>query len=292
MKTLLALSLAGACSAVAAQVPATNPMPDGSRDTYVGLGFVAAPDYLGAGERKLALLPLIQLEASNGVFISGLSGGMHLSATPGWEFGPLFALDRGRNGSGDRHGAGGIGEPVQGYGVRPGETTLIAADSRAARMAPNGLEGIPDIKPRLLGGAFANAYLTPEVRLTATVLYGAGNDHDGLAATLGIQHLATEIAPHHKVTLSAGVTIVNRSHNQAYFGVTAAQADASGYLPYAARGGIRDAYVGAGWNWALSPSWVVSSSTRLSVLKGEARHSPLVKRSAGFTVSTGLAYRF
>ena len=292
MKTLLALSLAGACGAVSAQVPATNPMPDGSRDTYVGLGVLAAPDYLGAGERRATLLPLIQLEASNGVFISGLSGGMHLSSTPGVEFGPLFALDRGRNGAGDRHGAGGIGEPVQGYGVRPGETTMIAPDSRAAQLAPNGLEGIADIKPRLLGGAFANVYLAPDVRLTSTLLYGAGNDREGVAATIGIQHLATEIAPHHKITLSAGMTIVNRSHNRAYFGVTQVQADASGYLPYAPRGGIRDAYVGAGWNWALSPSWMVTSSTRLTVLKSEARHSPLVKRSAGFTVSTGLAYRF
>ncbi|UUZ51640.1 hypothetical protein LP420_08340 [Massilia sp. B-10] len=31
---------------------------------------------------------------------------------------------------------------------------------------------------------------------------------------------------------------------------------------------------------------------RLSLLKGDARHSPLVDNAASFTVTSGLAYRF
>jgi MipA family protein len=288
MKTFLALSLAGACGSVSAQTPATNPMPDGSYDSYVGLGVVAAQDYPGAGERRLRARPLLQFETSHGIFISGMSAGMHLSRRDGIEFGPLLALDPGRDAGGQNGGAGGVTEPINGFGVRP-----ISPITDTRLQGPREpLAGMRDIKTRLLAGGFANYYLTPEVRLTSSVLYGAGNERDGLAASFGIQHMATEIAPHHKLTLSAGITVVNGSHNASYFGVTKDEAEASGYAHYRPRGGIRDAWVGAGWNWSLSPSWIVATGVRLALLKGDARHSPLVANSANFTVTTGLAYRF
>lgn len=288
MKTLLALFLASACSAVAAQTPATNPMPDGSYDSYVGLGIVAAQDYPGAGERRVRARPLLQFETSHGIFISGMSAGMHLSRQPSLEYGPLLAIDAGRDAGGQNGGAGGVTEPVNGFGVRP--VSPISESRLQAARSP--LAGMRDIKARLLAGGFANYYLSPDVRLTSSLLYGAGHEGDGLAATFGIQRMATEIAPHHKLSLSAGMTVVNGRHNAAYFGVTKDEAAASGYAYYAPRGGIRDAWVGAGWNWALSPSWILASGVRLSLLKGDARHSPLVDNAASFTVTSGLAYRF
>jgi MipA family protein len=292
MKTFLALILAGVCGAVTAQTPATNPMPDGSRDTYIGLGIVAASEYPGAGERRVAALPLIQLDASNGIFISGMSAGLHLSRQPAVEFGPLLTVHPGRDASGERGKLGGVTDPAQGFGVRSDESTLIAPDGRSGQPVGQGLAGMTDVKARLQGGVFANLYLTPDVRLTSSILYGAGNARDGLAASFGIQRLANEIAPHHTITLAAGITVVNRSHNQSFFGVSQVDVENSGYAAYAPSGGVRDAHVAVGWNWALTPSWIVASGARLSVLKGDARHSPLVRRSASFTVSTGLAYRF
>jgi outer membrane protein len=288
MKTLLALTLASACGAVFAQTPASNPMPDGSYDSYVGLGLVAAQDYPGAGERRVRVRPLLQFETSHGIFISGMSAGMHLSRQPSLEYGPLLALDPGRDADGENGGAGGVTDPVNGFGVRP---VNPVTDTRQRAQA-NALAGMRDVKPRLLVGGFANVYLNPEVRLTSTLLYGAGHEQDGLVASFGVQRMAAAIAPHHKVTLSAGITVVNGSHNASYFGVTKDEAAASGYAHYAPRGGIRDAWAGAGWNWALSPSWMLASGVRLTLLKGDARHSPLVNNAANFTVNTGLAYRF
>jgi MipA family protein len=292
MKTLLALSLVGACGAVSAQTPASNPMPDGSRDTYIGLGIVTAPEYPGARKQRVSALPLIQIDASNGIFITGMSAGIHLSRTRSVEFGPLLTVHPGRDASGDGGKAGGVTDQVQGFGIRAEEHTLIAPDSRAARPVPHGLDGMTEVKARLQGGMFANVYLQPDVRLTSSILYGAGNGRDGLAASFGIQRLATEIAPHHTLTLSAGFTVVNRRHNESFFGVNEVDAANSGYATYAPRGGVRDVYVGAGWNWALSPSWIVTSGARLTVLQGDARNSPLVRRAGALTVTTGLAYRF
>jgi hypothetical protein len=50
MNKLFLLALTAGCGAAWAQTPATNPMPDGSRDMYIGLGVQSAPRYEGAGQ--------------------------------------------------------------------------------------------------------------------------------------------------------------------------------------------------------------------------------------------------
>lgn len=278
MKTLLALSLVVTCGAAGAQTPATNPMPDGSRDMYVGLGVAAAPDYLGAGERRTGALPLLQAEWSNGVFVAGLSAGMHLSRRADLEFGPLLAIDPGRDQDGtDR--VGGV-NPVMGFQT-----------GRAAQTG-QGLLGMRDVRARLQGGAFANYYLAPSLRLTSSLLYGAGNGRDGALFSVGVQQIATAISPRHRVSLAAGLNLVNSHYNEGFFGVSPEEALASGHPVYAPGGGLRDVYVGAGWNWALSPSWMIASAARVARLRGDARHSPLVERPTNFAVSTGLVFRF
>ena len=279
MKTLLALTLAVVCGAASAQTPATNPMPDGSRDMYVGLGVIAAPDYAGSSERRTEALPMIQVEWSNGLFISGMSAGWHLSQRPDLEFGPLLALDSGRDEDGTRARAGGV-TPVMGF-----QTGRVASTGQ-------GLAGMRDVGARLQAGVFANYYVTPSLRLTNSVLYGAGHERQGIVWSVALQHMAADLSAHHRVSLSAGLNLVNRNYNASFFGVTPEESLLSGHPAYAPGGGLRDVYVGVGWNWALSPSWMIASAARLARLQGDARHSPLVERPTNFTVSTGLVYRF
>ena len=279
MKTLFALALAGACGAACAQTPATNPMPDGSRDRYVGLGVIAAPDYAGASERRTEALPMIQAEWSNGLFISGMSAGWHVSQRPDFEFGPLLVLDPGRDEDGTGSTAGGV---TSAFGLQTGRMTVTA----------HGLAGMRAIGARLQTGIFANYYLAPALRLTSSVLYGAGHERNGVVWSVGLQRVATDLAAHHRVSLSAGLNLVNRNYNASFFGVTTQESLLSGHTAYAPGGGLRDVYLGAGWNWALSPGWMIASAARLARLQGDARHSPLVERPTNFTVSTGLVYRF
>jgi outer membrane scaffolding protein for murein synthesis (MipA/OmpV family) len=110
---------------------------------------------------------------------------------------------------------------------------------------------------------------------------------------VALQHLAQEIAPHHTLSLSAGVTVVNRAYNMAYFGVTREEADFHGINPqYEPDGGVADVRVGARWNWGLSPSWLITSGVQVNRLVGDARKSPLVERPTNLSVTTALAYRF
>ena len=282
MKTLLAFLLAGACTAVGAQTPANNPMPDGSRDLYLGLGAVSEPSYLGGAQRRVRALPLLQLEWSNGVFVSAMSAGIHLSSEPGIEYGPLLALHAGRTEGGAGPGAGPVSPAIPGI-LRP--TTRAAG-------AAGGLAGMDDIGARLQAGGFFNYYLTPKLRLTNSVLYGGGTGRDGLVWNLGLQQSAPDITAHQRLSFGAGLTLVNRNYNSSYYGVSAAESSSSGHPQYAASGGVQQLYLSAGWNWALSPSWILASGARVTRLHGDARHSPLVQRPTNVVLTTGLAYRF
>jgi outer membrane protein len=288
MNKLLAFVLsAGALASgtAQAQTPALNLMPDGSRDMYVGLGLQSAPRYEGAGSHRVSALPVLQVEWSNGIFVSGMSAGMHLSSSPTTEYGPLLAIHPRRDESGAGLVADGVGtNGLSGLApMTPGEKTMIL----------NGrLAGMDEIGARLQFGAFYNIYLNPQWRLTSSLLVGAGRDRDGARLDLGVQRLAFAAGERHRVSLTAGAGVVNRQYNESYFGVTREEAFRSRFGPYQPGGGLQDVHVGARWNWTLSPSWMLTSNLQAKRLLGDAGKSPLTERSTNLTVSTAIAYRF
>ncbi|NHZ78499.1 MipA/OmpV family protein [Massilia sp. CCM 8695] len=299
MKILLTFVLGAACASATARTPAVNPMPDGSRDMYVGLGFVAAPAYEGARRPRRMAVPVLQGEWSNGVFISGMNAGVHLSDQPSLEFGPLLSVQARRSESGNGTALGGTsltsmtdgGAPLAPIDSTPAEPT--ATPGLGARSSgPNRLSGMDVVGARLQAGGFVNVYLSPSLRLTNSVLYGAGRDANGLLWNLGIQHVVQQFSPHHSVSLSAGVSVVNRHYNTSFFGVSAAESLRSGNPAYAPGGGLNGASAGLRWHWALSPSWLLINNVQATRVLGAAQKSPLVERPNGFVLSTALAYRF
>lgn len=284
MNKLLFLALTAGCGAAWAQTPATNPMPDGSRDMYIGLGVQSAPRYEGADSRKVSALPVIQVQWSNGLFISGMSAGMHLSDDPVLEYGPLLSLQPGRDEAGSGTQIGGVGvTDLIGYIPSPVDKSSLKAER---------LSGMDEINPRLQAGAFLNYYLDPRWRLTSSLLFGSGNDHDGARLELGVQRLATVSGERHRIALSAGVSFVNSHYNETYFGVSHDEALRSRFPYYGAHGGLGDAHAGLRWNWILAPSWMLTSNLQATRLLGSARKSPLVERPTNVTVSAAIAYRF
>jgi len=289
MNKLLFLALGAACSTVCGaawgQTPAGNPMPDGSRDMYVGLGVQSAPRYDGTGNRKVTALPVLQVQWSNGVFVSGMSAGMHLSASPTLEYGPLLALLPGRDEAGSGNGLGGVVDTTS-FAV------AMPAIDKLAVLRSGRLGGMDEIGARLQAGAFVNAYLTPQWRLTGSALLGSGKDRDGARLILGVQRLAAADGERHRVSLAAGLTLVNRNDNRTYFGITREEAARSRFADYQPGGGLQDVHAGARWNWAWTPSWMLTSSLQAKRLLGSAAKSPLVERPTNLTVSTAIAYRF
>ena len=286
MEKLFALALVAVCGVASAQTPTTNPMPDGSRDMYVGLGAVSMPRYEGGSVRRVSGLPVLQAEWSNGIFVSGLSAGMHLSGQPSLEYGPLLAFQPRRNESGVGGSIGGVNGSGTGTLLPSGDVTKLGT-AQGARLV-----GMGDIEARLVGGGFLNVYLNPNLRLINTVLAGAGKERNGVTWRIGLQHLATDIDSRRRVSVTVGANLVNRQYNQDYFGITPAQSLRSGNRQYAPSGGVKDVFAQARLNWTLSPSWMLTSTLQTSRLLGDAKNSPLVERPTNVTVTTALAYRF
>lgn len=279
------LLLAGLSGAAAAQTPTINPMPDGSRDMYIGLGAVSAPRWDGASERKTAVLPVVQFEFSNGIFLSGMTAGWHLSEGPVAEYGPLLSLLPGRTQSGRDAGVGHV-TTAGSSGLIPG-TVPVGVPLGATR-----LYGMQDIDRRLEAGGFFNYYLAPQVRLANTLLAGSGQDRNGLRYTLDLQRVATDAAEHHRIAAAVGFTLVNRQYNTTYFGVTAEESRNSLNAEWHPGGGVRDVHASVRWNWMFTPSWMLTSQVQVARLQGDAKRSPLVERPTNVSVSTALAYRF
>jgi len=282
MNKLLFLLLAVSCASSRGETPAANPMPDGSRDMYAGLGVQSAPRYDGTGSRKVTALPVLQVEWSNGMFVSGMSAGMHLSNSPTLEYGPLLTVLPSRSESGSGNGADGIGTFA--YAPMPGVVRV--------GVNPDRLSGMDDIPTRVAGGAFFNVYLDPQWRLTSSLLVGSGREHQGARLELGVQRLAAVLGDRHRVSLGAGLTAVNRADNQSYFGVSAAESLRSRFYSYEPGAGLQDVHADLRWNWAWTPSWMLTARAQAKRLLGSAGHSPLVERSSNLTVSAAIAYRF
>ena len=294
MRQYLFLAIAGACSAVAAQTPATNPMPDGSRDMYIGIGAQSVPRYDGADDHRTLALPVLQVQWSNGIFVSGTSLGWHLSQSPSTEFGPMLTLAPRRDRDGVSFGVGSVGE---GSGSRMATTNIrggFVPYNEAGEVAvDNRLEHMDVIKRRVLPGGFFNYYLSPKLRLTNTLTYGSGRDHNGARLHTALQYMMEDVVPHHTVVLSAGVSLANRAYNETWFGVTKEEAERAGTKGYyRPGGGLLDVRAGVRWNWALSPNWMLTTGATVNRLAGDAKDSPLVERATNYSVSSALAYRF
>ena len=291
MRQYLFLAIASACSTVAAQTPATNPMPDGSRDMYIGIGAQSVPRYDGSSDNRTRPMPVLQVQWSNGVFVSGTSLGWHLSQSPSMEFGPMLVLSPRRDQDGVSFGVGSVSD---GTGARMAQSSL-RPDEFAVRGSfdDNRLRYMDVVKRRVLAGGFFNYYLTPKLRLTNTLSYGSGREHDGARLHTALQYMMEDVVPHHTVVLSAGASVVNRAYNETWFGVTPEEAERAGTKGYYRPGaGVQDVRAGIRWNWALSPNWMLTSGVTVNRLVGDAKDSPLVERATNYSVSTALAYRF
>jgi outer membrane protein len=288
----LALCIGGGALA---QTPSANPMPDGSRDMFWGLGVVSRPNYVGAADARTGVLPVLQVQWSNGVFIFGATGGVHLSSQPDLEYGPLFAYESKRTASGQGFIAVGTGGG--------GDGSIVSNPGGGFIPDPgNKLSGLPDIPARLLAGGFFNRQFGPHWRWSNSLLLGAGEARNGVRFVPQIQYAVNRA--HHTVSLAAGLTWGNRAHNQAYFGVEPLPAGivpdevaggariARVVPPYEASAGIKDVYLDLHWNYGISAAWLLTSSLKLSHLQGSAAASPLVERRTGLLIGSALAYRF
>ncbi len=94
------------------------------------------------------------------------------------------------------------------------------------------------------------------------------------------------------LTFSPNVVWADKKYQQAYFGVTAAQAAASKFKAYSADGGVKSAGLNIGANYQLDKHWAGTMNASINQLRGNAANSPLVSRKGQATLVLGAAYTF
>lgn len=247
MKKLFLILLC-ACGAARAQ---HGMMPDGSSDMYFGLSLRSTTPYANGEARQTVLRPLWQVEWSNGIFISDFNTvGWHLSNRPDLEYGPFIANRTARH---------------------PGDSPRLAGTQPT--------NGTPNV------GGFFNYYLGEGFRLRSATAYDSSAH--GLVFSMDLQRTWGDLAPHHTVTLTAGLAAASGVVMRQQYSV---RREAG--VDYQPSGGVLNLNAGVNWNWVLSRSWILNTAATGTRLGTSPANSPIVGRTNFLTWSTGLAYRY
>lgn len=211
----------------------------------VGAALLNSREYQGSDERRTQVLPLLDYQWANGWFAGTGNGlGYNFSRSPQFQYGLRLTADMGRD-----------------------EGRSVA------------LRGLGDVDAKLEGGAFFNYLLPQGFVLSSSVRYGAGQNGRGVVIDLGAGW-SSPLGPKWRLGAGAALTVANADYMQSLFGVTAAQSVRSGYGVYTPDAGVRDLRASASLSYALSPRTTITGATSVSTLLGDARGSPLTRRTS------------
>ena len=101
-----------------------------------------------------------------------------------------------------------------------------------------------------------------------------------------------ELSDRFAIGIEAGATLANADHQQAFFGVTAAQSADSGYATFAPGGGLQSAGVGLTARYGLSQTTAIVGGIRYDRLLGDAADSPIVQDKGQPSAFAGIFFRF
>jgi outer membrane scaffolding protein for murein synthesis (MipA/OmpV family) len=228
---------------------------DGAWQVSMGAGVSYAPRYEGAALNRLRLVPLLDVNYSNGGFFIGVARGI------GFNFSESKVVQ---------------------YGVR-----VLLGRERSQSEDPR-LYGTGDINYYPEAGVFLSTRLGP-----LSLSSGAATSDYGTRADLGCG-IGFPLGKDDRFRLNVTANWGDTNYNQTYFGVTATQAAASGNVltPYNATEGVKDSVVSASWTHNYDKHWFANTSFSYKRLQGSAQLSPLTERPSMNSMSLMLGYHF
>jgi outer membrane protein len=234
-------------------------IPNGYAAQYsIGGGVGAAPDYEGSADYEIVMLPAASAKFDNGMYIQLLGLNLRANVIPSnmWRLGPVYNYRAERD---------------------------DVENNRVDRM-----EEVSDANELGIFGGFEwNGWF-----VFLDILADAGNAYDGWYSTLkgGYNWMIDEAW---MLSLGGHVTYANDDYMETYFGVSAADAAASGLDQYNADGGVKDVGIDLGLNWNFASSWSLRGLARISQLVGDAdEDSPVVDEGSETQVFGGVMVMF
>jgi outer membrane protein len=249
--------------AAAALVPAwsaAHAQDDDVTRVRVGLGAQVKPDFVGSDSVDIA--PLLDLDTARGTNefkfeAPDYSFGIPVVNTGGFEFGPALNLASGRKSSD-------VDLPLD------------------------------RVKTTIEAGGYASYQVSKSIFLRAELLKGIGG-HKGIVGTIGADQVWRD-GDRYVFSIGPRLLFSDGRYQRAYFGVTPAEALATGLPSYRPSGGIHGVALASGLSYQFSPKWGMFGYARFERLVGDAADSPIVRSDFGsrnqLSGGLGLSYTF
>lgn len=254
----------------------------------------------------LALCPLVQAQSVSQEPAYGLSGriGLGMATVPTYEgspndrtvAGPELTLSyRSRDwGTVELGQRGLIWNAVQAGGFRFGlvaQFDLGRKDNDTTTLNPTPgdkrLAGMGNVRASTEAGVGVGY---GPVMLVARQSLGE-RGHRGAQADLTVE-FPWSLSDRIGLRFAVGATWADRNYMQAYFGVSAAQAQATLFSVYTPKSGLRKVDASVGAEYAIAPGWKLQANVGLTRLGDDAAASPLVGRRSGASAALAVAYAF
>jgi outer membrane protein len=221
----------------------------------VGGGASYAPRYEGAANDRLRFMPLLEASYNDGHFFMSLLRGI----------GYNFSEERDMQ-----------------YGVR-----ISPGPGRRESTDPH-LSGMGNIGFTPEAGLFFNRRFAPWY-VSSGISTGSHGTHVEERTGIGFPVSASD-----RLRMGVNLNWGDSKYNQTYFGVTDAQAAASGNVltTYNASAGIKDYAVTANWLHNYNQDWFSTAGLSYKWLAGSAKQSPLTQRDSAGSANFLVGYRF
>lgn len=240
-----------AAPATAQTGPAGHP-PSDPWTGFVAIGPGAVPEF--EGSKDYELIPFGAADIGTGRFtleLRGLGARLDVLGDDNWSAGPLLNLRTARNDD--------IDGPV-------GRLDEIDTSVEAGAFLAYGFGGDETGRWR--------------VTIEGSAMTDATSSHEGTLATIGASWALVRTG---SWFLDAGVsaTWADDKFTDAYFGISPAEADRTGFAAYKAKAGVKDAEISLTGGYQFNPRWGVIGMLSYSRLLGDAADSPLANNGVG-----------
>jgi MipA family protein len=230
---------------------------------------ISRPNYEGADEKELDILPLVDISIGKSFFVNfdGFSNsergfGAYFLKNRVLELGGSFGYYESRNEEDD-----------------------------------DTLKGIGDISSGIDGRIFAKIHLA-DYSVFAQIRNDLSNNHNGTLYILGADYLHKP-SSHTNWRFKSGLTFADDNYMRSYFGITDAQRIASGPAfgtfrlnTFKAGSGFKDLSLDWVYNVDISRQWGLKGVVGYKFLVGDAANSPVVESRSQATFGVGLVYKF
>jgi MipA family protein len=287
--SILALVLISSQASASDEAPAqaqpdtqqTEAKPDWTID--LGAGALYLPRFSGAKRFRVMPLPFVAVRYKDVFFASQRDGiGFNAINTNGFTAGPVINVAFPRFESVDRAALGGLGDV---------DTTIEGGFFAQYSFAP-----FLSTKLEVRKGLFSFGR-SQNKQLAALGISERSDGHDGIVAEWSATVSAPPLFDNRLfISTSPRASFYDQSYAQAYFGVTANQALASGYAPYKPKAGIGKVGLGLTAVYRATDDITLIAFGGYDRLVGAAARSPIVKGPDGsvnqFSIGAGVTYRF